>query len=80
LRSDAACRRGWSRTQYLLTSTRPSSPPRRRSRPGASGQRTDTTAALGHWTRTVSVNQVVYLLFRAIASADLVGAIVVVSR
>ena len=40
-------------------------------------ERTDTTATLGGRHRVASVNQVVYLLFAAIAVADVVGATVV---
>ena len=44
-------------------------------------RRIDTTATLGERPRTVSVNQVVYLLLASMAVADLVGfAIIVASR
>jgi hypothetical protein len=42
--------------------------------------RVDTTATLGSRKRTASVNQVVYLLFAALAVADAVGAVIVLQR
>ena len=46
----------------------------------ADAQRLDTTASLGKRGRTVSVNQVVYLLLVAVALADLVGAFLIFIR
>jgi len=42
-------------------------------------QRIDTTATLGDRRRTASVNQVVYLLLGAIAVADVVGCIIILT-
>ena len=42
--------------------------------------RTDTTSTLGGRPRLISVTQVVYLLFAALAVADLVGVSLVLSR
>lgn len=43
-------------------------------------ERTDTTSTLGGRRRVASVNQVLYLLFVAIALADTIGAIHVATR
>ncbi len=41
--------------------------------------RVDTTATLGGRRRTISVNSVVYLILAAVAAADVVGALVILS-
>ncbi len=45
-----------------------------------SDQRTDSTSTLGGRKRSVSVNQLVYLLLGALALADAVGAVIIIVR